>query len=188
MADHRPAEQEGEPAAVLPGHRPGGPLARAFLMVCTGFAILAGIVLFAMMLHVCFDDGSRYVGVYWTGTTETIATYYMVPLVFLPIAYVTAFGLNIKVEVFAQGLSPSGRRILDVFGASLGRLVSIVWCWQSIKLAIHATRIDERTMIGDGFLLVWPSKWLLAIGTVLVVLAFLYRIVVNLRAGHEEAS
>ena len=144
-------------------------------------AWIAALVLLFAMVHICADVAARYLGRPWMGTSEFVAFYYMVAIVFLPIALTTYRNGHLRVEFVTQSFSRRRIAILELFGTGLAISVTGIWCWRSILAAIHAVSISERTMVGAGLLAVWPGKVLMAVSASLVLLAFVIRFGQELR-------
>ena len=129
-----------------------------------------------MMLHVCFDVAARVLKLPFIGTNETVAAYYMVIVVFLPMAYIAVIGANVTVDIFISFLRNSSQRTASLFASFVGLSVSTSWLWLSIREALHSTRIFERWVIGSDFLQVWPGKWVLVFAVAFLCLSFLLRV------------
>lgn len=132
--------------------------------------VVAGAGLVAMMVHVTADVLMRYFFNYpIRDTIETASYYYMILVVFLPLAFVERKSEHIEVELFVQFL---GIRLRNLLYAA-GRLFSIVFfsilAYASWIDAIDYARIRETPMGSD--LEIWPSRFALPIGFGLLVLA-----------------
>ena len=66
-----------------------------------GATAIAGVFMVAMMLNIVADVLSKWLLNFpIDGTLEFVANYYMVGLIFLPLAYVQRAGGHIVVEIF----------------------------------------------------------------------------------------
>jgi TRAP-type C4-dicarboxylate transport system permease small subunit len=131
---------------------------------------VAGVGLVAMMIHVTADVLMRYFFNHpIRDTIETASYYYMILIVFLPLAFVERKSEHIEVELFVQFL---GTRLRNVFYVA-GRLFSIIFfsilTYASWVDAVDYARIRETPMGSN--LEIWPSRFALPIGFGLLVLA-----------------
>jgi TRAP-type C4-dicarboxylate transport system permease small subunit len=127
--------------------------------------VLAALFLVLMALHVSLDVGLRY-------TLEFVSFYYMVAVVFLPLAYVELQREHISVDVLVGRLPPSAQLVLYLFASTLGLLYFGMLCYQSYLDAVRATVRMETAMANFTFYL-WPSRWALPVGFAAMCLAIL---------------
>ncbi|WP_386079574.1 TRAP transporter small permease [Vreelandella sp. F11] len=133
--------------------------------------VLAALFLVLMALHVSLDVGLRYLfGKSFTGTLEFVSFYYMVAVVFLPLAYVELQREHISVDVLVGRLPPSAQLVLYLFASTLGLLYFGMLCYQSYLDAVRATVRMETAMANFTFYL-WPSRWALPVGFAAMCLA-----------------
>lgn len=132
--------------------------------------IVAGAGLVAMMLHVTADVLMRYF-FNWPirDTIETASYYYMILVVFLPLAFVERKSEHIEVELFVQLLGVRPRNLLYVAGRLFSMVFFGILAYVSWIDAIDYARIRETPMGSD--LEIWPSRFALPIGFGLLVLA-----------------
>jgi len=108
------------------------------------------------------------------GTHQIVTAYYMVSLFFLPLAYAESRGAHIKADLFF-GILPFALRWLVTFVTyvTLSGFLMVL-TWQMYLRAARQTRIGEMTLIGDMYLVLWPSRWLAVLGlaafTVIVII------------------
>ena len=133
---------------------------------------IAAVLLFVMMLHVCIDVAARLAKSPLMGTTEITAAYYMVAIVFLPLAYLAAIGANVTVDLFTDWLGPGIRRCLAILANVVGLFVGGLWLWQAVRAALHSTAMIERWEVGGSYLQVWPAKWIVVVALIALVVAF----------------
>lgn len=146
------------------------------------FLVVACIGVALMMLHVVADvAGKFFFNFPVEGTVETVEIYYMVMVVFLPFAYVTRTTGQIEVELFTRNFR--GRRlvILEVFVGVIILVYIILMTWKTGEDAIDKTLLGEIREAGVSFLLAWPSRWLPAIGSGVMTLVVLVRLIDDIR-------
>ncbi|MBL6958102.1 MAG: TRAP transporter small permease subunit [Rhodospirillales bacterium] len=131
----------------------------------TVLAVIGGVAIIAMMGLIVADVALKYLlNDPIDGTTAVVAAYFMVALVFLPLAHVTLTSGHLYVELFTQKLSE--RQLRPLF--SLNGLLILAY----LLFIIVFTLIEAVRRTGEGeawetaadLMAVWPSRWLLPIG------------------------
>ncbi|WP_445462725.1 TRAP transporter small permease [Halomonas sp. V046] len=149
------------------------PLERASVLLSQATLALGGIFLVLMALHVSLDVVLRHLfGNSFTGTLEIVSFYYMVGVVFLPLAYVELKREHISVDVLVGRFPQRVQLALYLFGASLGLIYFGMLGYQGAIDAIEATQRAETAMANFTFYL-WPSRWALPVGFAAICLAIL---------------
>ena len=143
---------------------------------------VAGILMLLMMLHIVADVAGRTLFNHpLDGTTEIVSGYYMVAVIFFPLAYVTHYEGHITVELFTRGLPP---RRLAGLEAVIGVVAFgfLVWfSWETIIAAYNSFLNNEQWETADDLVTIWPSRWFLPIGLVLMAAYLVFRIVEDAR-------
>lgn len=98
------------------------------------------------------------------GTTEIVARWYMVALVFLPLAIIQRRDGHIKAEIFTDRLSPRALMWLEACIAILMAVFSFLFAWYSGIDAVEATKQRESIELMRGTVTVWPTRWFVPIG------------------------
>ena len=142
-----------------------------------------------MMFHVVADVAGKFFFRFPVeGTVETVEIYYMVMVVFLPFAYVTRTTGQIEVELFTRSLQGRKLAILEV---SLGIFIlvyMILMTWKTGEDAIDKTLLGEIREAGVSFLLAWPSRWLPPVGSGVMSLVVLVRLIADVRGLASDTS
>lgn len=157
---------------------------RAVRKLGEGMAIVGGVAMVLMMLHIVADVATKYLfNDPIDGTTEIVAAYYMVAVVFLPVAYVTFKEGQLIVELFTGWMSNRPLSLLDGFAgfASLAYLLFIVY--YTGAEAVRRTIEGEAWETSVELVAVWPSRWVLPIGLAVMALYVLIEALRNLRGG-----
>ena len=132
------------------------------------FAFVAGAAVVLMMLHVNLDVAMRYVfAAPFANTVEIVSTYYIVAIVFMPLALVERLNANIVVELVAQHLP---RRVAELLIAWIGIVSAIyflAFAWRTGEDAIQKYNVGE-VILGNSQLTVWPTRFYLPLGCGLV--------------------
>ena len=143
---------------------------------------VGAFALFMMMLHITADVFMKYtMNMPIVGTLEIVANYYMVFVVFLPIAYVQVFRQHLLVEVFTLKLPPRYVALLDGLVAILGIAYTSVLTWLVLGQAIDQTVRGEFYSITYFDLPTWPSRWVLPISFGLLTIVMIIQCVTDLR-------
>lgn len=146
-------------------------------LACRGLALIAGVCVVLMMVHVVADVAAKYVfNMPIQGTLEIVSKYYMVAIVFLPLAIVELRKEHIYVDVFLRLMPDAVRLGVYFFTALLTASFYGVLAYQSYQAAMHAFRINEM-MMGALFVVTWPGRWCLPLGFAAVALAVLLNVV-----------
>ena len=145
-------------------------------------ALLAGIATVVMMLHVTADVTTKYLFNYQIqGTIEFEASYNMVMIVFLPLAYLVCHEGLIKVELFTRGLPDRALSKLDGAMGVVTFLFMSAFTWLTAVEAIGRTVEGEVQLTGDDVLIIWPSRWFLPIGGGVMAACVLIRLIKDFR-------
>lgn len=131
-----------------------------------------------MMLHVSLDVISRYAfNQPIVGTLETVSAYYMVAVLFLPLAEVTRRGQHIRVEVFTRWLSSRPLAACTALGLVLCAAYAGLMAWRGGVEAARMTAIGEAWETALRDMQVWPARWFYPLGVAAMGLIFLVQAV-----------
>lgn len=177
-------------------HIPLRRMPRGVIRISEIAVALSGVVMALMVLHVVTDVGLRYVvGVPLSGTTEIVSRYYMVTLIFLPIAYVQITDQNISASLVSDLLSSRWRILLDCLTSVLMAIYGGLLAWRIGVEAMRATAVSEQIQTSAFFLPTWPSRWIPVLAMALVVIVSLLGLAVQImrfvrhdQAAHEETE
>lgn len=127
-----------------------------------------------MMAHVAIDVVAKLLfGKPIVGTLEMVTHYYMVAVVFLPLAMVQARRAQITVEVFTHKLPPRVTAALDGVVGFAGFAFLGVLAWMSGAEALSQTQLREEALSSHFPIEIWPARWLVVVGAALVALNML---------------
>ncbi|MFV0244722.1 MAG: TRAP transporter small permease [Qingshengfaniella sp.] len=158
---------------------------RAFHKIVDSIAsLLLGVTMIAgtlMMLHVTTDVLARWVfNNPLPGTGEITASYYMIAVAFLPLAWVTLRDEHVTADIFVSALPGPMKRVIAVLVDLLVILYVSAFVWQSWISAVAKTRRNEVWEIFGGYLPIWPTRWLLPVAGAVMVLAMVFRLLARL--------
>jgi TRAP-type C4-dicarboxylate transport system permease small subunit len=147
----------------------------------------AGIALILMMLHVNADVIGRLLLNHPIPVTiEVVSYYYMVAVIFLPLAAVERADHHIAVDILSQHFRGALRRWTLALAALASMAYFAVLAWRSGIVAVEKLRIGEYEM-GAVALPTWPSRLLVPIGTAAIAAVLLVKAIELLR-GREPAK
>lgn len=142
--------------------------------------IVASIAMMAMVLQVSLDIILKYLFNFPIPTTlETVSSYYMVALVFLPLGFVTKNHEHISVELFTQGMSVRNLSLVNAVAGLLCVAYVISLAYFSFSEAVHMTRIREEWETAVWDMEVWPSRWFVPIGCTLMLFYLVVHVIDN---------
>lgn len=140
--------------------------------------VVAGIIGVVMMLHVTLDVAAR--GLFrhaLPGVGEITASYYMIIVVFLPLAWVSYNDTHIRADLFTQLLPAKLRPAASVATDLLTIAYLALMGWQGVVSALKRMAQNEIQQIPGGFLSIWPARWLVPIAVVAMILATILRLI-----------
>jgi len=161
-------------------------LEAALGMVAEWLAWVGMVAMLLMAFHVGINISYRWA----TGrdiemTLEIVTYYYMVALVYLPMAFIDRAGGHITADLFSQFLPPRVVRYVDVFFRVLLAAFFAVLAWITLRDAIERTIDGEAVMSAFGPFDVWASRWSVPIG---FGLACIYTVVLALKQLVENTT
>jgi len=137
--------------------------ARALLFV-------GAIALVLMMMHVMIEVGLRTLfNKSIPGTEEIVSGYYMVAVVFLPLAYVQLERGHIIIELFTLKAGPRLKAWIDGCVSFLCSGALGVFTYATFDKAIEMTSKGEF-WIGMIEVVIWPARWALPFGLGIMML------------------
>lgn len=141
--------------------------------LCRVGFLLGALATLAMMVHIGADAVARNVfGSPLTGTLEVVSTWYMVGLIFLPLGYIQVHRGHLIVELFTQNAPERVRHWLDALMHATSALFLAAWTIPAVQLAMKKTAINESLDAVFFEVVVWPTRWFMAVGMGVICLAF----------------
>lgn len=134
---------------------------------------VAALCLFLMMAQIVLDVVLKYVfSAPIEGNLEVVSFYYMVAVVFLPLAMVELRHEHINVDLFVQMAPKGAQRYVYSFSSTLTATFFAILTYQTFIDAMKSTAAGE-VMMGTNLVSIWPSRWALPLGFGLICLATL---------------
>lgn len=152
---------------------------------------IGALAVFLMMVEIAADVTAKYLlQSPLPGTITLVSNYWMVLVVFLPLAMTERRNGHISVEVLTT-LFPLGlQRVLSILGMCLATLVFAALARQGLIEANRAFASGAFEIEQGRKILTWPARYLMPIGCGLMVIMLIAKIVVALRRGasldHEK--
>jgi TRAP-type C4-dicarboxylate transport system permease small subunit len=145
--------------------------------------IFSAVAIALMAVHIAADVGGRYLlRAPLPGTVEFVSRYYMVILVFLPLALVQRNDGHFVAGLFTDHLPVAAKRPLIAVTHLAMAVVAGLLAWRGVAAAEHATQTGEQVQPGLFIIYTWPGRWLVPIGLGLMALQALLN-AVRLFAG-----
>jgi len=139
--------------------------------------LVAGVALVLMMAHVFVDVlGKYFLNRPVPMTLETVSNYYMVAVVFLPLAAVERNNGHIHVEMIYGALPRPARRSLDILAYGLGAFFFGMLTATGWEVAVAKYEVGEFIM-GGYPVIIWPSRFLVPVGGSLICLLLVLKLV-----------
>ncbi len=137
--------------------------------------LMAGCAVILMMLHINLDVAMRYIfAAPFPNTIEIVSSYYIVAIVFLPLALVERLNANIVVEILAQHLPRRASELLIAVVAIVSAAYFGCLTWATGIDAYQKYQVGEIAL-GNSQITIWPTRFYLPIGCGLLVLVLLYK-------------
>jgi len=152
------------------------------------FLVVGGIVLILMTLQIGVVALIRALfNTAFDGNVEIAKYYYMVALCALPLGAAQAVREHVIVEVFTQWMSAGARRVLDWCALVFTTIYSAVLALGCTLAAVEAFASREFYRLFVFDLIIWPARWVLAIGLFGFLLTAIYMVISRRETLHEEA-
>jgi TRAP-type C4-dicarboxylate transport system permease small subunit len=150
---------------------------------------IAEILIAAMALHIFVDIALRSVaGIALEGTIEIVGNWYMIAIIFLPLAAIQRRRLHIVVEILTQHFGPRLRAVLEAFSDLLMAAFAGAIAWVSAEEAIKLTALGEVIELPHIFIYIWPVRWFIPVGFGLMGLVALLQVVGRVHGAFARPS
>ncbi|MAC77435.1 MAG: TRAP transporter permease DctQ [Rhodobacteraceae bacterium] len=159
-----------------------------------GLSWLGSLCVILMMLHITAEVTLRYLfAVTLPGTLVFVGNYYMIVVVFVPLALLELRGRHIAVDVIARNFPDGLQRVLAALAKLMTTfvmgLLTIAACQQALKKMAVGETIEQ----GTASILIWPGHFILVAGCALMTLVAFCRFAEiatgrDLGLGPEEAA
>ncbi len=152
-------------------------------------AYFGGVFIVLMMLQIVADVlGRELFSLPIDGTLEIVSFYYMVAVTFFPLAFVSHGEGHITVELFTRGLPRRGLAGLEVAVGLVCLGFVVLFVYQTWIAALASFETGEMWETSDDLITIWPSRFALPIGAVLMGIYMIYRIVDDIQIARGKRS
>ena len=154
-----------------------------------GLLVKLGCVLIGLMaFHVVLDITGRYVfNAPLPGTVEFVSYYYMVGVIFWPLAHVQSRRGHFAAEIFTQRMPPRVIALLEAIVTLVTALLLAFLTWRTAAYALEFTQVRESVQTAYFTIPTWPSRWFVPLGLGLMALYALMQALKAL-AGHKPGD
>jgi TRAP-type C4-dicarboxylate transport system permease small subunit len=156
---------------------------RALDAIYDAAGALAALMLVALLLVILAQMGMRWASLPFPGSTD-YAGYCMAAGSFLALAFTLRHGGHIRVGLVLERLSGPRRLALEIAATAVATGLAAFLAWYSIRLVRLSWRLGDVSQGQDATAL-WIPQVPMAVGAVLLAVAFLDRLVTLLRTGAE---
>ena len=172
-------------------HPVRGPLGRALDRLYDAVAALAAVAMVLLLVMVLLSIVSRQIGFNVPGI-DAYAGYMMAAAGFLALAHTLKRGEHIRVTLLLAALHGRSRHALEVWALAAATLLAALFAYYSCKLAWQSHAFNDVSTSNDATPL-WLPELAMAIGAVVLVVAFLDELVLEIRGRRvvpvsEEAT
>jgi TRAP-type C4-dicarboxylate transport system permease small subunit len=151
-----------------------------------GCAWLAALAMIGVLLMVLLSIVSRQVGFHVPGT-DAYAGYSMAAAGFLALAHTLKRNEHIRVTLLLAKLQGRARRALEMWALTAAVFLSGLFAFYSIRLAWISRAINDMSTGNDATPL-WIPQIAMAVGTVILFVAFVDDWVLHWRGQRHEAQ
>jgi TRAP-type C4-dicarboxylate transport system permease small subunit len=152
-----------------------------------GCAVLAGVFMVALLVSISLQIAGGLFGFYLPGT-DAYAGYFMAASIFLALPYTLKAGDHIRVTLILQKFEGrAAQRWLELFCLVLAVLLSGFFAWYSIRQSWLSYQFSDISQADDRTPL-WIPQIAMAIGTVMLFVAFLEALVDELLGRTPAAT
>ncbi|MFZ9374514.1 MAG: TRAP transporter small permease [Burkholderiaceae bacterium] len=152
----------------------------------TGAAALAALFMVGLLIMVLLSIVSREVGFHVKGT-DAYAGYLMAGSGFLALAHTLKKGEHIRVTLLLNALKGGARRGMEIWALGAATLLSLLFAFYSVRLAWQSHVFHDISTSNDATPL-WIPQLGMAIGTVILAIAFIDELVLELRGQRQSAQ
>lgn len=152
-------------------------IGRVLDRLTNSFTMLGGLALMLMMVQINLDVAGRYLLNHpLPGTIEIISNWYMVAVVFFPLATVEKHNAHISVEIISNYLSPRADRILIGCVSLLSAVYFAAFTWHTWGNAVEKYQVGEY-IVGLIVVITWPTHFFVPLGCGMLTLLLVYKAV-----------
>ena len=154
--------------------------------VYDGAAALAALCMVGLLVMVLLSIVSRQLHFHVPGT-DAYAGYLMAAAGFLALAHTLKRGEHIRVTLLSGALKGTPKRLLELWALAAASALAALSAWYSVRLAWQSHSFNDVSTSNDATPL-WIPQLSMALGTLVLTLAFVDEFVLELRGRRVELS
>lgn len=143
--------------------------------------LLAALFLVALLVIILAQVGARWLGVQFPGSTS-YAGYCMAGASFFALAHTLNHGAHIRVSLVIGQLTGAPRRIAELWCLAIATGLAWYFAWYATK-AVRISRLIHDVSQGQDATPLWIPQSFMAIGTIVLAIAFTDLLIRVLRGG-----
>ena len=161
-------------------------LRRALDALYDGAAWLAALAMIGLLGMVLLSIVSRQLHFHVPGT-DAYAGYLMAAAGFMALAHTLKRGEHIRVTLLLTALRGGARRALEVWALAAATLLAALFAFYSVRLAWQSHQFHDISTGNDATPL-WIPQLGMALGTLILLVAFVDELVLELRGRRQVAT
>jgi len=151
-----------------------------------GAAWLAALFMVALLIAVLLSITGREFNFHVKGT-DAYAGYFMAAAGFLALAHTLKRGEHIRVTLLLQSLGPRARHALEVWSLGFASVLAALVAYYSLRLVWQSRQFNDISTGIDATPL-WIPQLAMALGTLILTIAFIDELVLELRGRRTERA
>lgn len=159
---------------------------RALDALYDGAAWLAALAMLGLLAMVLLSIASRQLHFHVPGT-DAYAGYLMASAGFLALAHTFKRGEHIRVTLLLARLRGTPRRVMEVWALAAGTALAGLAAWYSVRLSWQSHAFHDISTGSDATPL-WIPQLGMAVGGVILFIAFVDELVLELRGRRHRAT
>ena len=162
------------------------PMRRLLDVLYDGAAVLAACCMVALLVTVVLSIAGRQFDFHVRGT-DAYAGYLMAAAGFLALAHTLKRGEHIRVTLLVGRLSGRARHWLEAWALAVAVLLAALFAVYSVRLVWLSRELNDISTSADASPL-WIPQLPMAIGTIVLLIAFIDELVLQLMGRRKEAA
>ena len=148
---------------------------------------LAGLFMIATLLAVLSSIFGRMMPVFELHGADAYAGYCMAAAAFLALASTLRRGEHIRVTLLLNFLKGGAKKAFEIWALAIATLLAVLFAVYSCKLAWQSHEFHDISTSSDATPL-WIPQIAMAVGTVILAIAFLDELVLEMMGKRVDAS
>ena len=151
-----------------------------------GAAWLAALAMVGLLCMVLLSIASRQLQFHVPGT-DAYAGYLMAAAGFLALAHTLKRGEHIRVTLLLSALQGGARRALEIWALAAACALAALFAFYSVRLVWQSHSFNDISTGNDATPL-WLPQLAMAVGTCILLLAFVDELVLELRGQRDHGA